>query len=610
MGWGGPNVAHGSKSWSVPHRRVGISVTLGVIGVFIICGAAGMANWMVGAIGLAILAAAVGLYAVSALNSRAFSFIPGTAHVVSASEPPATATKGRCNLHILVTARNVPGVAVKIRDANVPVAKWPDAGSDLPILVAVGDPRRVRIRWDEVPAHGAIAKQGSAPDIESIPDADDENANASAGYGLDDENQPADADAYSTGDPEAFDGEPFDDEPGSGEPFDEAEPPDNSETREFEPVDAAVVTDADAFDPDDDDDDLDRSDDDGLVTVAVPTTRGGQVIELDVMDPSVVRWSPESTPLRSPTSPAAMAAAQAPRRRPSPRPSPRPRVAPDDSVVAVSFADPAPAIVKPDEIVDAVIVEPDAVVPAVLEEPDTVVDAFVVEPITVVSEPVVASVMADPVAADPVAADPQVEEPFVEESVVSKPAVSEPAVVPEPEADVEAPTVPLRFDQARVVTPAVTAEPDGDQPFDQVAAATTDAYLAATPPPGASRPGRIRSVAVTLFVTNLPRSILFYRDTLGFGETDAGHGSAVLESGDARIVLRRVEMPPVDRRLVQLLLEVPDVQAAYADLQSRGVTFIHRPRPVGQYQQMELWSAAFRDPDGHGIAVTQWRSLA
>ncbi len=598
-------MAHGNKSWSVPHRRVGLSVTLGIIGVFIICGAAGMENWMVGAIGLALLAAAVGLYAVSALNSRAFSFIPGTAHVVSASEPPATATKGRCNLHILVTARNVPGVAVKIRDANVPVAKWPDAGSDLPILVAVGDPRRVRIRWEEVPAHGAVPAQASAPDIEQIPNLDDENANAADGYGLDDENLYADA--HATADPEPFDGDPLDD--GA---FVDAEPADNSETREFEPVSTVVAEEPEAFDPDDDD--LDRPDgDDGLVTVSVPTSHGGQVIELDVMDPSVVRWSSESTPLRSPTSPAAMAAAQAPRRRPSPRPSPRPRVAPDDSVVAVSFADPPPAIAPTDATVDAVVVDGDVV-------DGDVVDAVVVEPVVVepvVVEPVVsAAAVVEPAVLAPAATEPAVVTPSVVEPAVVTPAVVEPAVVtpaaadPEPAAVViDAPTTPLRFDQARVVTPAVTAEPDGDQPFDQVAAATTDAYLAATPPPGASRPGRIRSVAVTLFVTDLPLSILFYRDTLGFTETDAGHGSAVMESGDARIVLRRVSKPSVDRRLVQMLLEVPDVQAAYADLQARGVTFIHRPRPVGQYQQMELWSAAFRDPDGHGIAVTQWRAL-
>ena len=94
---------------------------------------------------------------------------------------------------------------------------------------------------------------------------------------------------------------------------------------------------------------------------------------------------------------------------------------------------------------------------------------------------------------------------------------------------------------------------------------------------------------------------------LGFRQVDLGLGSAVLESGDSRIVLRRVvDMPPVDRRLVHLLLEVPDVQAAYDELLLQGVEFVHRPRPVSRFEELELRSAAFRDPDGHGIALTKW----
>jgi hypothetical protein len=66
-------------------------------------------------------------------------------------------------------------------------------------------------------------------------------------------------------------------------------------------------------------------------------------------------------------------------------------------------------------------------------------------------------------------------------------------------------------------------------------------------------------------------------------------------------------MAPVAHRVVHLLLEVSDVEAAYRELSDRGVSFIHRPRPVGQYDQLTLWSAALHDPDGHGIAITQWR---
>jgi catechol 2,3-dioxygenase-like lactoylglutathione lyase family enzyme len=161
-------------------------------------------------------------------------------------------------------------------------------------------------------------------------------------------------------------------------------------------------------------------------------------------------------------------------------------------------------------------------------------------------------------------------------------------------------------------SPAVPAIPDPSPPHgalpEEATGEISDAYLAVTPPPGqGGAPSRVRGVGVTLFVSNLGRSVSFYRDLLGFQQVDMGPGSAVLESGDGRIVLRRVvDMAPVDRRLVYLLLEVPDVQVAYEDLRARGVEFVHRPRAVSRYEQLELWSAAFRDPDGHGIALTRW----
>ena len=82
---------------------------------------------------------------------------PGTAHVVSVSEPPASSTYGRCELQIVVEAPGLPAAAVKIRDPRVPVAKWPDAGATLPILVAIDDPRHVRIQWDDVQTHAEAA---------------------------------------------------------------------------------------------------------------------------------------------------------------------------------------------------------------------------------------------------------------------------------------------------------------------------------------------------------------------------------------------------------------------------------------------------------------------
>jgi catechol 2,3-dioxygenase-like lactoylglutathione lyase family enzyme len=117
----------------------------------------------------------------------------------------------------------------------------------------------------------------------------------------------------------------------------------------------------------------------------------------------------------------------------------------------------------------------------------------------------------------------------------------------------------------------------------------------------------VNGVSVTLIVSDLQRSRRFYREMLGLVEQDSSPTSTVLASGNARVVLRRVaDMPPVDRRVVHLNLEVPDVYEAYERLRASGVEFSHRPRVVPQGEQLELCSATLRDPDGHAIALTRW----
>jgi catechol 2,3-dioxygenase-like lactoylglutathione lyase family enzyme len=154
---------------------------------------------------------------------------------------------------------------------------------------------------------------------------------------------------------------------------------------------------------------------------------------------------------------------------------------------------------------------------------------------------------------------------------------------------------------------AWTAEPAGSAADTGPPAAATGALLAPYPgaQPGAA--GAIYGVGITVLVADLPRSVAFYRDRLGFREVDSGETSTVLASGGTRLVLRSTrEFGPVNRRVVHLNLEVDDVHAGYAELRGKGVRFTYAPRPVNRSARLELWAAAFKDPDGHGIAITQW----
>ncbi|HEY8451525.1 MAG: VOC family protein [Micromonosporaceae bacterium] len=120
----------------------------------------------------------------------------------------------------------------------------------------------------------------------------------------------------------------------------------------------------------------------------------------------------------------------------------------------------------------------------------------------------------------------------------------------------------------------------------------------------------VQGVGATLLVTDVEASVRFYRDLLGFEVLDRDEDSVVLASGSTRLVLRRGGgMDRVRRRVVHLHLEVDDLPAAHAALRDAGVSFTSPPRVVTRGSRMEQWAAAFRDPDGHGIALTEWRRL-
>jgi resuscitation-promoting factor RpfA len=122
--------------------------------------------------------------------------------------------------------------------------------------------------------------------------------------------------------------------------------------------------------------------------------------------------------------------------------------------------------------------------------------------------------------------------------------------------------------------------------------------------------GAIHGVGITMLVVNVARSVEFYRDLLGFYEIDSGHNSAVLASGETRIVLHRADEKgaTTNRRLTHLNLEVSDLDAVYRDLRRKGVEFTYAPRAINRGERLELWGAAFKDPDGHAVNLTQWRA--
>jgi resuscitation-promoting factor RpfA len=111
-----------------------------------------------------------------------------------------------------------------------------------------------------------------------------------------------------------------------------------------------------------------------------------------------------------------------------------------------------------------------------------------------------------------------------------------------------------------------------------------------------------------LIVSDLERSISFYRDQVGLDLVDQAANTAVLSYGSGRVLLRQLaDMSKVDRHVSHLHIQVSDVDASHRALTSRGITFMHVPRVIRPGTRLDLWGATFEDPDGHDVAITQWR---
>lgn len=109
---------------------------------------------------------------------------------------------------------------------------------------------------------------------------------------------------------------------------------------------------------------------------------------------------------------------------------------------------------------------------------------------------------------------------------------------------------------------------------------------------------------VMLGVTDLPRSVAFYRDTLGLqAQGEAAGEFAFFDAGGVMLALSvphaRSDRSPHLVGATEIVFRVGSVSAAHQALLARGVAFTREPRQVTG----DHWSAVFTDPDGHRLSV-------
>ena len=126
----------------------------------------------------------------------------------------------------------------------------------------------------------------------------------------------------------------------------------------------------------------------------------------------------------------------------------------------------------------------------------------------------------------------------------------------------------------------------------------------------------VRGLAPLLEVFDMPRSIAFYRDVLGFEvvatSTPTDFGWALLRLGGADLMLNTAyddgERPPAPdparvaaHHDTALFFGCPDVDGAYAHLRARGLDVA--PPEIQHYGMKQLYVT---DPDGYNLCF-QWK---
>jgi len=111
---------------------------------------------------------------------------------------------------------------------------------------------------------------------------------------------------------------------------------------------------------------------------------------------------------------------------------------------------------------------------------------------------------------------------------------------------------------------------------------------------------------VILRVSDMERSLAFYRDQVGLPVLSESAAFSFLDVGTTRLALNVFAGVGPDTSATEIVLEVEDLQATFAAMTARGVPFEIEPRQVMQNEGRSLHAAHFRDPDGHIVSITGW----
>ncbi len=112
---------------------------------------------------------------------------------------------------------------------------------------------------------------------------------------------------------------------------------------------------------------------------------------------------------------------------------------------------------------------------------------------------------------------------------------------------------------------------------------------------------------VILRVSDMDRSVAFFRDAVGLVTLAEGPEFSFFDAGSIQLALSHADTIAPDTSLTEIVLEADDVVGAYEAMAGRGVEFRVELRPVMTDGGRSLHAADFTDPDGHVVSLTGWR---
>jgi methylmalonyl-CoA/ethylmalonyl-CoA epimerase len=104
-------------------------------------------------------------------------------------------------------------------------------------------------------------------------------------------------------------------------------------------------------------------------------------------------------------------------------------------------------------------------------------------------------------------------------------------------------------------------------------------------------------------VTDIERSIAFYRDILGMRFLfQAPPGLGFFDCAGVRLMLDAPAKENAGKGSV-IYYKVNELQTTFENLSAKGLIFEAKPRLIAKMPDHELWMAFFRDPDNNLLAL-------